>query len=138
MVRCLTVSSAVVVTAFVGVGLSGVSNASPSDTLDTRFCSFDFRPPEVVQESGVDFVTASADPGQCTLEVTPNALTVCLSIQGDDSAGKCGFMWGPSEARVYYQYRPGATYVLTGRGCVNRIEPPNTLCQSFGPSHFAL
>ena len=134
MVRRLAVVWAVVITLGFGVPAGG-SNAAPDDGGQ---CSFVLTPPSVVQISGVSFVTAAMKPGSCTLHAVPNSSVVCLSIEGDDSAGQCATMSGQNAAVIYYTYRPGATYVVKGQGCANTFAPPYTLCQDFSPSRVTL
>lgn len=135
MNRLLAVlSSALVVTG--GVCPPGNANAAPPDAEGQ--CSFVLETPKVVQVSGVDFVMAAAHPGPCTLEMSPNRTTVCVSIVGDDSQGQCRSVNGPRTAVVYYTYRPGATYVVKGRGCANGFTPPYTTCQDIPASRLTL
>ncbi|OBH11740.1 hypothetical protein [Mycobacterium sp. E1747] len=134
MNRLLAVLSSALVS--VGVCPPGHANAAPTDAEGQ--CSFVLETPKVVQVSGVDFVMATAHPGPCTLEISPNRTTVCVSIEGDDSQGECRSANGPRTAVVYYTYRPGATYVIKGRGCANGFTPPYTTCQDIAPSRFTL
>jgi hypothetical protein len=146
MLRCRQVLPAVAVASLVGVCFGSVSNASPSDGAGAESCSFVLTPPTVVQVSDTSMVLATVKPGPCTLDGNPNHSTVCVSIQGADSQGQCGNKQGPEPASVYYPYRPGATYVVTGRGCADVYEDPthpstgpmHTVCQSLGPFSFAL
>jgi hypothetical protein len=87
-------------------------------------------------------VLASMHPGPCSIDAVPNTTVICVAVEGDDSAGQCdsntgGQMFG--YARVYYPYRPGATYILRGQGCVGQNDPSlPTICQSVGPSRVTL
>lgn len=135
MNRSLAVLSSALVVA-VGVCLPGNANAAPPDAEGQ--CSFVLETPKVVQVSGVDLVMATAHPGPCKLEMSPNRTTVCLSIVGDDSQGQCGSVNGPRTAVVYYTYRPGATYVVKGRGCANGFAPPYTTCQDIPSTRLTL
>ncbi len=72
------------------------------------------------------------------MHASPNLSVVCLSMQGDDSSGQCAHENSADPAVIYYTYRPGATYVLTGQGCANLFVPPYTICQDFGPSRYTL
>ena len=62
-------------------------------------------------------------------------LTVaCVQLQGSDGPGQCQQQNGILTAQVFYQpYRPGATYIATGRGCANTGNPPQPVCQPLGP-----
>lgn len=126
--------SAVGVLALIGVGSAGVSHAAPSGDEGTGQCSFLLTPPKVVQVSGANMVSATMRPGPCTIHASPNSSVVCLSIQGEGTAGQCASKNGANPALAYYPYRPGSTYVVKGIGCVNTFEPPYKLCQNFGPS----
>jgi hypothetical protein len=137
MMRLLAVLSGVVGIALTGAGPLSVSNASPSD--ETAQCSFILTPLKVVQISGAKFVEATIRPGRCELEANPNSAKVCLSIEGEDSAGQCATNnGGPDPALLEYAYRQGATYILKGQGCANIITPPYTICQNYGPSRVTL
>lgn len=135
MVRLLTIVSAVLAMTLV-VCSPANSNASPAESPGQ--CSFVLEKPTVVQISGVNQVMARTYPGPCTLEATPNYSTVCLSIVGDDSPGQCASINGPRPAVLYYTYRPGATYVVKGKGCANTYTPPYTLCQDIPESRATL
>lgn len=119
-----------------GVGCSDVAIASPS-RADGQ-CTFVLKPPKVVQNMGATFVMAMLEPGPCTLDATQNISTVCLFIQGDNSAGQCGNASGHIPAVVYYTYRPGAAYVVTGQGCVDILTQPHQVCQNFGPEQVTI
>jgi hypothetical protein len=144
MVRFLLIPSAVMAAFLVGVCAGSVSNASPSEGAGS--CSFVLTPPKVVQVSNSSMVLATVKPGPCDLDGIPNQSTVCVSIQGDDSPGRCADQRGPAPALVYYPYRPGVMYVVTGRGCADIYEdathsntaPMHAACQSLGPFSFAL
>lgn len=122
------------------------SDASPSDGRSEN-CSFVLTPPKVVQVSSTQMVVATLKPGPCTIDAIPNESVVCLAIEGSGSNGQCAHRLGSDAALVYYPYRTGATYVVTGRGCAHLIEDPVTglktgpvtkLCQSIGPTSFTL
>lgn len=136
MIRLLAVFSAVLGIALTGAYPACVSNASPSD--DTGQCAFVLTPPTVVQISGVRFATATMEPGVCELEVLPNSSVVCLSIEGEDSAGQCASNSGRRPAILHYTYKQGATYVVKGQGCADIFKPPYTICQNYGPSRVTL
>jgi hypothetical protein len=127
----LSTALAVALSGFCGVG---ISHASPSD--GSGRCTFGITPPTVVPVSGVTYVYASLRPGTCTLDADPYASTVCLSIEGDDSAGQCASKPGVEPAELYVAYRRGATYVEKGRGCAGLTVPPYTVCEDFPASRF--
>jgi hypothetical protein len=134
--RLLSLLGAVTAMALTGAWSASVSTASPSD--DPGQCAFVLIPPTLTQLSGVNFATATVKPGQCTMHASPNLSVVCLSVQGDDSSGQCAHQDGTDPAVIYYTYRPGATYVVTGQGCANLFTPPYTICQDFGPTRVTL
>jgi hypothetical protein len=125
----------------IGVYYAGSSAASPPGGPGQ--CSFVLEGPKVVNVSGVNYVTAVVHPGSCTLHAHAES-TVCLSVDGDDSAGKCESGYDPQPAVVYYPYRPGATYVVKGQGCLDTLEgsqspaTPATVCQDIAPSRVTL
>jgi hypothetical protein len=115
-----------------------VAQASPSD--DAAGCTFVLPPAKVIQMSGTNYVYATIRPGPCPIRASPTLLTVCVSIQGEDSAGQCE-RGHPGQSEVYYPYRPGATYVVKGTGCANVFAPPyypGYACQSLGPAYYTL
>jgi hypothetical protein len=114
----------------------GFSNATPSD--DGGKCTFVLGSPKIVQISGVNFVMATMNPGECTMHANPSSSVVCLAVEGDDTSGQCAQRTGPVTAVIYYSYRPGATYVVKGSGCANIITAPYTLCQDFPASRITL
>ena len=86
---------------------------------------------------------ASVHAGTCTLNAHVGA-TVCLSVEGSESAGQCGSGYDPQPAVVYYPYRPGATYVVKGQGCTDILQgtqspaSPSTVCHDIAPSRVTL
>lgn len=136
--RFLSVFGALLAMVLTGAWSASVSTASPPGDPAPGQCDFLLTPPEVVQISGVSFATATVKPGPCTMHASPNYSMVCLSMQGEDSSGQCASKSGGRPAVVYYAYRPGATYVVTGQGCASTFAPPYTMCQDLGPSHFTL
>ena len=114
--------------AVTGGAAAGVANAEP-----TPPCSFTLSPPQVVQVSGASLVTATVAPAGCEVPANPHLSVACLKLQGSDSPGQCMDATGIVTARVYYPYRPGATYVSTGKGCASTGNPPTSICQSVGP-----
>jgi hypothetical protein len=136
MMRTLSVLSATLAVALGGVCWATVSGASPAD--GSGQCNFGITPPTVVPVSGVKYVYATLRSRACTLHADPLSSTVCLSIEGDDSAGQCASKYGVETAELYVVYRPGATYVEKGQGCAGLNQPPYTLCEDFPASRFPL
>lgn len=141
MIRSLGAFTAFLAMCPIGLYCAGSSAASPPG--ETGQCSFVLSPPTVVNVSGTNYVTATLHPGSCTAHAHTES-TVCLSIQGDDSAGQCGTAYTPNSAVVYFPYRPGATYIVKGQGCADVMEgsdspaQPTTVCQNVGTSRVTL
>ncbi len=110
-------------------GSAAMARAEPSPPP----WSYRLSPPQVVQLSGTNAVTATLSPAACDRSVA--YLTVaCVQLQVSDGPGQCQQQNGILTAQVFYQpYRPGATYIATGRGCANTANPPRPVCQPMGP-----
>jgi hypothetical protein len=121
-----------VLTAAVALALAGtaaVAHAGPAPPP----CSYTLSPPQVVQLSGTNVVTATLSPAGCN-QSTAYLTVACVQMQGSDGPGQCQQQNGTLTAQVFYQpYRPGATYVATGRGCADTGNPPQPVCQPMGP-----
>lgn len=141
MKRSFSAFSALLAICPVGLSYAGPAAASPSG--GSGQCSFVLDGPKVVDVSGVKYVTASVDTGACTLNAHTE-MHVCLSMEGDDSAGQCGWGYTPNAAKVFYPYRPGATYVVKGQGCADVMEgsaspaTPSTVCQDIAATRVTL
>lgn len=110
-------------------GTAGVAGASPSPPP----CAYTLTPPQVVQLSGTNVVTARLTPAACDRSDS-YLLVACVQLQGSDGPGQCAQGEGILPAQVYYQpYRPGATYIATGRGCLSTGNPPQPVCSPSGP-----
>jgi hypothetical protein len=128
MVRRLLIASAVVVLGGAGLPVSAHAETGAPP------CAFTLSPPHVVQVSGVNMVTATINPGACTVAAEPTLSVACVQMQGSSSTEQCDTTEGPGTAQVYYSpYRSGATYTSTGRGCASTGNPPQSLCQTTGP-----
>ncbi|OBI70531.1 hypothetical protein A5706_09825 [Mycobacterium sp. E796] len=115
--------------------------ASPSDAGDTSGggqCTWQPIPPTVVMLSNTKMATAGMQIGPCTVEGNPSGMTICLSIKGESSAGRCKDTMSSMPVHVYYPYVAGATYVTKGIGCVEIYVEPFKLCQTFGPTEYTL
>jgi hypothetical protein len=127
MVRSPTVLTVAVVLTLGGT--AAVANAEPSAPP----CSYRLSPPQVAQLSGTNVVTATLSPAACN-QSTAYLTVACVQMQGSDGPGQCAQQNGILTAQVFYQpYRPGATYVSTGRGCANTGNPPQGVCVPMGP-----
>ena len=110
-------------------GSAAMACAEPS----TPACSYRLSPPQVVQLSGTNAVTATLSPAACDRSVA--YLTVARGqLQSSDGPGECQQQNGILTAQVFYQpYRPEATYIATGTGCANTGNPRQPVCQPMGP-----
>lgn len=128
MVRSLMVLTAAL--ALTCAGTAGVTSAEPSPPTA---CSYTLSPPHIVALSGTNVVTATLSPADCDRS-EPYLSVACVQLQGSDGPGKCQQGEGNLTAQVYYApYRPGATYISTGRGCASTGNPPLPVCQTTGP-----
>lgn len=110
-------------------GTAGVANAEPTPPP----CSYTLSPPHVVELSGTKMVTATLAPAGCDRSMAYLSVA-CVQLQGSDGPGQCAQGQGILTAQVFYQpYRPGATYISTGRGCASTGNPPRPVCQPTGP-----
>ncbi len=141
MKRSFGALSALLAICPIGLSVAGPAAASPSG--GNGQCSFVLDGPKVVDVSGVKYVTASLDTGTCTLNAHTET-TVCLSAEGDDSAGQCASGYTPTVAQAFYPYRPGVTYVVKGHGCADVMQgtaspaTPSTVCQDIAPTRVTL
>jgi hypothetical protein len=127
MMRSPMVLTAAVALALAGT--AGVARAEPSPSP----CSYTLSPPQIVQLGGANVVTATLSPAGCD-QSTAYQTVACVQMQGSDGPGQCQQQNGILTAQVFYQpYRPGATYVATGRGCATTGNPPQPVCQPMGP-----
>jgi hypothetical protein len=111
-------------------GTAGLASAEPSQPTA---CSYTLSPPHVVQLSGTNVVTATLSPAACDRS-EPYLSVACVQLQGGEGPPKCQQGEGNLTAQVYYApYRPGATYIATGRGCALTGNPPQSVCQPAGP-----
>jgi hypothetical protein len=132
MIRSLMALTAA--TALALVGTTAVAGATPGPPA----CVYTLSPPRVVQLSGTNVVTATLTPAACD-QSDAYLLVACVQLQGSDGPGQCAQGPGILPAQVYYQpYRPGATYISTGRGCSSKGNPPQPVCLSTGPFAAAL
>jgi hypothetical protein len=127
MIRSLMALTAAAALALAGT--AAVASASPSPPP----CAYTLSPPQVVQLSGTNAVTATLTPAACDRSDS-YLLVACVQMQGSDGPGQCAQGQGILPAQVYYQpYRPGATYISTGRGCSSKGNPPQPVCAPTGP-----
>ncbi len=113
-----------------------VGNVTPAAAEPNQppSCSFTLTPPQVVQVSGADMVTATVTMGSCEGLAAPSSSAVCIQADGSETAPQCAEGKGLLTAQVFYApYRPGMTYVSDGRGCAVVTAPPSSVCQTVGP-----
>jgi hypothetical protein len=127
MIRSLTFLIAAMALPFAGT--EGMARAEPTSAP----CDYTLSPPHVVQVSGTSVVTATLSAAGCD-QANVYLSVACIQLEGSDGPGKCEQNNGILAAQVYYApYRPGATYVATGRGCATTGNPPQPFCQPVGP-----
>src|SRR5690349_20704088 len=129
MSRVLMAMSATVLLAL--AALVGAS-AATAEPMPPPPCGFSISAPQVVQVDGVSKVTATVTSTVCGIAASPYQSVACVELLGQQG-GSC--MQGVDTAQAYFEpYRPGATYVSTGRGC-GIIVPglPADNCQILGP-----
>ena len=126
MIRSLMLLVAAAMLPVAGIGIAAADPVPPT-------CTYNLSPPQVVDVSGTGMVTATLSPGACDRSNVYLSVA-CLQLQGSSEAPKCEQNNGVLTAQVYYApYRPGATYVATGRGCANTGNPPQPVCTPVGP-----
>ena len=122
---------AVVLPLLVGAGLAGAGAATAAP--DEPGCAYTLSTPVVTQVSGTPMVTTTVTTAACNRS---NSMlqVACLEIQGAGTAPLCVSKEGPTTAQVFFApYRPGASYVASGRGCAVAGSPPVSVCHTVGP-----
>ncbi len=110
---------------------TAVAGAQPEP--EPTACTYHLSGPTVVNVSGTDMVTATVSTGTCDGAVTHRTMA-CVQMEGSSGPGLCAQGKGILPAQVFFQpYRPGATYIATGRGCAAKGNPPQTFCDQNGP-----
>jgi hypothetical protein len=126
MIRSTMVLTAAAASTFAGIATAYAEPSAPA-------CSYTLSPPRVVQLSGTNVVTATLSPAACNESQTYQSVA-CVQLQGSEGPGQCAQGKGILPAQVYFApYRPGATYVSTGRGCSSKGNPPQPFCEPAGP-----
>jgi hypothetical protein len=118
------------------VAVASGAHADPPPPPGT-LCSYTLSPPQVVQVSGKDMVTATLTPDGCAGAFRPYLSVVC--VQGGSAPNTCTQARETDTAQVYAPYQPGATYTSSGRGLgtlFNDMAEPNW--QLVGPITAAL
>lgn len=134
MIRPSLVLGVALTAALTTVGCAAVAHAEPPVP-----CAFTLSAPEVVQVNGADMVTATATTAGCGPGAGPYLNVACVQPQASDLTNQCTQAHGTDAAQVFVPYRPGLTYVATGRGCGAWIgQSPAPLCQVLGPNSATL
>lgn len=127
---------AVLLPVLVGAGLAGAGSVFAGAAIaapDQPGCAYTLSAPVVTQVSGTPMVTTTVTTAACNRS---NSMlqVACLEIQGAGAAPLCVSKEGPTAAQVFFApYRPGATYVASGRGCAVAGSPTVSVCHSVGP-----
>jgi hypothetical protein len=128
MTRAAVVFWAVATAALAGLTGAGAVHAQPPPTP----CNYMLSPPEAVPVPGGDMVAATLTPAGCLGAFRPYLSVACVQLQGESP--HCTQARGADVARVLMPYRPGATYLSSGRGLgtiFNDMSEPNW--QVLGP-----
>ena len=109
-------------------GTAAVACAEPPPT-----CTYNLSPPQVVDVSGTDMVTATLSPGAC--ERSNAYLSVaCVQMQGSPGPPKCEQNNGVLTAQVFYApYRPVPHTSLPAGDAPTPGNPPQPVCTPVGP-----
>lgn len=112
----------------------GVAVADSAGVGDAS-CEFTLSDPYVERISGVDMVTATVSPYPCGASAQPDKSVVCIGELGGTAPPVCDQKNTQNvPAKAYFSpYRPGATYVSSGTGCIGFYDPPFGACVSLGP-----
>jgi hypothetical protein len=115
------------------LNVATVHAAPPPDPGPAASCAFTLTPPSLVNVTGIDMVTATMSPGECTGVIQPNSYLVCVEILGEGRP-QCKFRPVFDPVSVYFTpYRKGATYQSTARVCGNVFPSADQSCSSLGP-----
>ncbi|WP_235632983.1 MULTISPECIES: hypothetical protein [Mycobacteriaceae] len=123
--------AACVLPLLVGAGVCGVGTATAAPAQPG--CAYTLAQPVVTQVSGTPMVTTTVTVAACRQS---NAMlqVACLELKGAGAAPLCVSSEGPAAAQVFFApYRPGATYVASGRGCAVAGSPTVSVCNAVGP-----
>lgn len=126
----LALLSGVVIAGFTAVPAAVAAPGEPPPP-----CAYTLSPPAVVHVDGTDMVSATVSPTGCGAPADPRFSVACLQRQDDASPIQCNQGRGTQPAQVLAPFRPGATYVATGRGCGGWMGAREAapLCQILGP-----
>ena len=112
---------------------AGLTGAVPAAAAPEQpGCAYTLAPPVLTQVSGTPMVTSTVTVAACN-QSNSMLQVACLQVQGSGAAPQCASKEGPVAAEVFAPYRPGATYVASGRGCSTADSPAISVCNSVGP-----
>lgn len=114
------------------INVSAPASADPAPPPDAPSCVYTLSDPQLMQVGETRMVTATIKPFPCFGSIIPNDTRVCLEALGDNVSQECAAGYGAAGARVYQLYRPGVTYIVTGRGC-GSTAPQGSSCSTVGP-----
>lgn len=127
---------AVLVPLLMAAGLAGADFAfagAATAAPEQPGCAYTLSTPVVTQVSGTPMVTTTVTTAACN-QTNSMLQVACLEIQGAGAAPLCVSKEGPTAAQVFFApYRPGATYVASGRGCAVAGNPAVSVCHTVGP-----
>jgi hypothetical protein len=112
--------------------LAGLTGAGPAHAQFPTPCNYTLSPPEVVPGPAGALVAARLTPAGCLGAFRPYLSVACIQLQGEGA--QCAQARGNEVAQVTTPYRPGATYISSGRGLgtfFNDMSEPNW--QVLGP-----
>jgi hypothetical protein len=113
-------------------GVAGASTAHGQPPPPGVLCNYTLSPPQVTQVSGTDMVTATLTPVGCAGAFRPYLSVACVQPQGESP--QCTQARGTDVAQVFTPYRPGATYISSGRGLGTLFnDAPEPNWQVLGP-----
>jgi hypothetical protein len=116
---------------------AGIAGAGPAQAQFPTPCNYTLSPPEVVHGPSGDMVAATLRPAGCMGAFRPHLSVACIQLQGETP--QCTQARGGDIAQAMAPYRPGATYISSGRGLgtfFNDMSEPNW--QLLGPISAAL
>lgn len=114
---------------FMGTDVAAADEPLPEPSVT---CNYNITAPQVVTVSGVSMVTVSVSSVGCQGLANPMLMVACVAVAAGDP-DQCQQRNGVGTAQTYRPYRPGATYIATGKGCASVAIPPSSICSALGP-----
>lgn len=116
------------------VAMCGAAGMAAAQAEPPVPCAFILSTPEVTDVNGTPMVSATASTGGCGAGAGPYLNVACVQPLASDLSNQCTQAHGADAAQVFVPYRPGLTYIATGRGCgAWGGQSPAPLCQVLGP-----